>query len=78
MQGELRLLGRRGNIGLIQRYLTSTCERSKQMKSEGSSDKPKLAPDFPSGDLRARRAFINKIATPVAIKMFEFGIFAWS
>jgi hypothetical protein len=60
---------------VIQKYQTSTCEQLKQMKSEGPSEKEKAALEFLRGDSQAREAFIDKIAAPVANKMFECGMF---
>jgi hypothetical protein len=60
---------------VIQKYQTSTCDQLKQMKSEGPSEKEKAALEFLRGDSQARQAFIDKIAAPVANKMFECGMF---
>jgi hypothetical protein len=60
---------------VIQKYQTSTCEQLKQARSEGPSEKEKLALEFLRGDQQARTAFIDKIAAPVANKMFECGMF---
>jgi hypothetical protein len=60
---------------VIQKYQTSTCDQLKQARSEGPSDKEKAAMDFLRGDAQARVAFIDKIAAPVANKMFECGMF---
>ncbi len=60
---------------VIQKYQTSTCDQLKQARSEGPSEKEKLAMDFLRGDEQARVAFIDKIAAPVANKMFECGMF---
>jgi hypothetical protein len=60
---------------VIQKYQTSTCEQLKQSRAEGPSEKEKAAMDFLRGDTQARVAFIDKIAAPVANKMFECGMF---
>jgi hypothetical protein len=60
---------------VIQKYQTSTCEQLKQARAEGPSEKEKLALDYLRGDEQARVAFINRIAAPVANKMFECGMF---
>jgi hypothetical protein len=60
---------------VIQKYQTSTCEQLKQQRAEGPTEKEKAALDFLRGDSQAREAFINKIAAPVANKMFECGMF---
>lgn len=60
---------------VIQKYQTSTCEQLKAQKDEPKSEKEKLAIDFLRNDSQARVAFIDKIAAPVANKMFECGMF---
>ncbi len=60
---------------VIQKYQTSTCEQLKQARSEGPSVKEKAALEFLRNDDQAREAFINRIAAPVANKMFECGMF---
>jgi hypothetical protein len=60
---------------VIQKYQTSTCEQLKAQKAEPKSEKKKLAIDFLRNDSQARVAFIDKIAAPIANKMFECGMF---
>ena len=60
---------------VIQKYQSSTCEQLKQQRSEPQSEKEKLALEYLRGDSQARVAFIDKIAAPVANKMFECGMF---
>jgi len=60
---------------VIQKYQTSTCEQLKQQRTEPQSDKEKMALDYLRNDAQARVAFINRIAAPVANKMFECGMF---
>jgi hypothetical protein len=60
---------------VIQKYQTSTCEQLKQQKAEPKSEKEKMALDYLRNDQQARVAFINRIAAPVANKMFECGMF---
>jgi hypothetical protein len=60
---------------VIQKYQTSTCEQLKQLRDEPKSEKEKLAIDFLRNDTQARVAFIDKIAAPVANKMFECDMF---
>jgi hypothetical protein len=60
---------------VIQKYQTSTCEQLKARRDEPKSEKDKLAIDFLRNDTQARIAFIDKIAAPVANKMFECGMF---
>jgi hypothetical protein len=60
---------------VIEKYAKSTCEELKAMRDKPQSEKEKLALDFLRGDDQARKAFIDKIAAPVANKMFECGMF---
>jgi hypothetical protein len=60
---------------VVQKYQTSSCEQLKQMRDEPPSFKEKEALDFLHSDTQARVAFIDKIAAPVANKMFECGMF---
>ena len=60
---------------VIQKYQTSTWEQLKQLRDEPKSEKEKLAIDFLRNDTQARVAFIDKIAAPVANKMFECDMF---
>ena len=59
---------------VIQKYQQSTCE---QLRQEKSKPKPPLEQDAIKtlrSDPQMRIAFINKIAAPVANKMFECGM----
>jgi hypothetical protein len=60
---------------VIQKYQTSTCEQLKALRDEPKLEKDKLAIDVLRNDTQARVAFIDKIAAPVANKMFECGMF---
>jgi len=60
---------------VIQKYRNSSCEQLKAMRDAPKSEKDKLAVDFLRNDTQARIAFIDKIAAPVANKMFECGMF---
>jgi len=60
---------------VIQNYQTSTCDQLKQQRAEPQSDKEKMALDYLRNDSQARETFINRIAAPVANKMFECGMF---
>lgn len=60
---------------VIQKYSTETCEQIKAQRDAPKTDKEKAALDFLRNDQQARVAFINKIAAPVANKMFECGMF---
>lgn len=59
---------------VIQKYQTATCEQLKQQKEEPKSEKEKLAIEFLRNDSQARVAFIDKVAAPVANKLFECGL----
>jgi hypothetical protein len=63
---------------IIQKYQNSTCEQLWQEKAQGQG-KPKSAQEQQAisllhNDPQMRAAFINKIAAPVANKMFECGM----
>ena len=63
---------------IIQKYQTSTCEQLWQEKAQGQG-KPKSAQEQEAikilrNDPQMRTAFINKIAAPIANKMFECGM----
>jgi len=60
---------------VIQKYQGSTCEQLKAMKGEPPTLKEKEALEFLHNDQQARLAFIDKIAAPVANKMFDCGMF---
>jgi hypothetical protein len=61
---------------VIQKYQTSSCEQLYQQKAE----KPPPGPEeqkliqLLKGDPQMRAAFINKIAPPIANKMFDCGM----
>lgn len=63
---------------IIQKYQNSTCEQLWQEKAQGKN-KPKSAQEQEAigilrNDAQLRAAFINKIASPIANKMFECGM----
>jgi hypothetical protein len=60
---------------VIQKYQNSTCAQLKAMRDAPKSEKDKLAIDYLRNNTQARIAFIDKIAAPVANKMFECGMF---
>ena len=63
---------------VIQKYQTSTCEQLWQEKAEkGKAPKPQMeqeALQMLKSDPQMRAAFINKVAAPIANKMFECGM----
>ena len=61
---------------VIQKYQTSTCEQlwvKKSQKAPPSAEEQK-AIAFLKSDPQMRAAFINKIAPPIANKMFDCGM----
>jgi hypothetical protein len=59
---------------VIQKYQSSTCEQLWAAKQQPKSAEEQKAVDFLRNDPQARAAFLNKIAGPVANKMFECGM----
>jgi hypothetical protein len=63
---------------LIQKYQTSTCEQLWQEKQQKQGQpKPEMeqrAIQMLKSDPQMRAAFINKVAGPIANKMFECGM----
>jgi hypothetical protein len=63
---------------VIQKYQTSTCEQLWQERAEkGKAPKPQMeqeALEMLKSDPQMRSAFINKVAAPIANKMFECGM----
>jgi len=63
---------------VIQKYQTATCEQLWQERAEkGKAPKPQMeqeALEMLKSDSQMRAAFINKVAAPIANKMFECGM----
>lgn len=59
---------------VIAKYQSATCDQLEAQKDEPRSEKEKAAIEFLRGDAQARQAFIDKIAAPVANKLFECGM----
>jgi len=63
---------------VIQKYQTSTCEQLWQERAQkGKAPQPPMEQDaiqMLKGDPQMRSAFINKVAAPIANKMFECGM----
>ncbi len=63
---------------VIQKYQQSTCEQLWQERAEkGKAPKPQMeqeALQMLKSDPQMRSAFINKVAAPIANKMFECGM----
>jgi hypothetical protein len=61
---------------VIQKYQSSTCEQlwlKKSQKTPPSAEEQKAIAML-KGDPQMRQAFINKIAAPIANKMFDCGM----
>jgi hypothetical protein len=61
---------------VIQKYQQSTCEQlwqKKSAKAPPSAEEQKVI-GFLKSDPQMRAAFINKVAAPIANKMFECGL----
>lgn len=61
---------------IIAKYQTSTCEQLWQQKQQKKAPGPEeqRAIQLLKSDPQMRQAFINKIAAPIANKMFECGM----
>jgi hypothetical protein len=61
---------------LIQKYQTSTCEQLWEQKAKKAppSQQEQQAIQMLKSDPQMRAAFINKIAPPIANKMFDCGM----
>ena len=61
---------------VIQKYQTSTCEQLWEKKAQKAppSQQEQQAIQMLKSDPQMRQAFINKIAAPVANKMFDCGM----
>ena len=61
---------------IVQKYQSSTCEQlwvKKEQKTPPSAQEQKVI-ELLKGDPQMRTAFINKIAAPIANKMFDCGM----
>jgi hypothetical protein len=59
---------------VIQKYQQSSCQQLWQRKGKPKTQKEKEALNLLRNDPQMREAFINKIAAPIANKMFECGM----
>lgn len=61
---------------VIQKYQTSSCAQLKEQKAEKTPPTPQeqKAIQFLKSDPQMRTLFINKIAAPIANKMFDCGM----
>jgi hypothetical protein len=58
---------------VIQKYQTSSCQQIAQMKQEPPTPEKVKVVEFLKTDPTLRTYFINKIAGPIANKMFDCG-----
>jgi ABC-type Fe2+-enterobactin transport system substrate-binding protein len=59
---------------LIQKYQQSSCQQLWQHKGKPKTQREKQAVQLLHNDPQMRAAFINKVAAPIANKMFECGM----
>ena len=59
---------------VIKKYQNSTCEQLWQEKGKPKSDREQEALQLLRSDPQLRAEFINKVAAPIANKMFECGM----
>jgi len=59
---------------VIQKYQQATCEQLWQKKTEPPTQEQQTLVTLLRGDPQMRAAFINKVAAPIANKMFECGM----
>jgi len=59
---------------VIQRYREASCEQLWERRGKPKPEEEKNLIELMRGDPQMRTAFINKIAAPVANKMFECGM----
>ena len=59
---------------VIQKYESATCEQLWQQKSQPKSEEEQRVIGLLQGDPQMRTVFINKVAAPIANKMFTCGM----
>jgi hypothetical protein len=59
---------------VVQKYQNSTCEQLWEKKGQPKSQREQQAVQFMRGNPQMRAAFINRVAGPIANKMFECGM----
>ena len=59
---------------IIEKYQRSSCEQLWQQRGQPKSEREQEAVQMLRNDPQMRAAFINRIASPVANKMFECGM----
>lgn len=59
---------------VIAKYQNSSCEQLWQAKGQPQSEQEQRAVQFLRNDATARTEFLNKVAGPIANKLFECGM----
>ncbi|HTR56651.1 MAG TPA: hypothetical protein VMM27_00595 [Casimicrobiaceae bacterium] len=59
---------------VIQKYQSASCQQLWQQKGQPKSPEEQRAVQFLRNDPQARTAFLDKVAGPIANKMFECGM----
>lgn len=59
---------------VVGKYQSASCEQLWQQKGQPKSAEEQKAVQFLKNDPQARAAFLNKVAGPIANKMFECGM----
>jgi hypothetical protein len=59
---------------VVQKYQSSSCEQLWQQKGEPKSPEEQRVVGLLKNDAQMRTAFIDKVAAPIANKMFECGM----
>ena len=59
---------------VVQKYQSASCEQLWQKKSEPKSMEEQRVVGLLQSDPQMRTAFLNKVAAPIANKMFECGM----
>lgn len=59
---------------VIQKYQTSSCEQLWQQKQQPKTEQEQRVIGLLKSDPQLRTAFMNKVAGPIANKMFECGM----
>ncbi|HEV3110350.1 MAG TPA: hypothetical protein VGY99_07630 [Candidatus Binataceae bacterium] len=59
---------------VVQKYQNSSCQELWQKRGQPKSEREQRAVQMLRGDPQMRAAFINRVAGPIANKMFECGM----
>ena len=59
---------------VVQKYQNSSCEQLRQERGQRKSQREEEAVNFLRSDQQMRAAFIDRVAAPIANKMFECGM----